>query len=620
MATINAGRNPLMLFLLAVAGVSILMTGIWVGERFMPSAALSKLEVSDWSLRGVADSSQDAQASAARPDGRRDKLPFIRAKLVQDAIKQGDFVTATRISSDTLAASRAKIWTFYPFDDFVKAVSDLSDPFFERDLSAWVDHAPLAPLPRLVRAQYYYDLAWYKRGHRFSTETDKQSQAAFASILQKGAADVSRVLKLDPTSAYGLYLQVNMLRGYGVTSQLSDALDQAIAVYPHYMPLYQIVLSTLQPKWGGDIDMMYAFVDRYGANAPEGSPLKLLPLQLYRYLFETAGTTCYGKRGDAYVSCFQDFMKQTLRPGLEAYAAKALQQFGQMNQYETNAAVGDILSDMISQSGGEPYSGRLLQIAADSYGADPRLVQSGDGNHNFLIDKLVARSWYYKGFYDNAVTKYKEALSHIGAASFPTPEEKDMAVADIYETLAGMYSKYHQPSEMVDAAKAALALDGKAYNRIYLCFGNYQLKQYDAALDECSQITADPESGIEARYWRGLVYQAMKNDQKAIDDLTEVANSQDDRRAQAAIELSMIYFNRKDNKGALDLLNRYPYLYDTAVTAKDTVAVSYNNRCYAYMELGELQKALDDCNASLANGSIPDAFKKKEELVARLSQ
>jgi len=50
------------------------------------------------------------------------------------------------------------------------------------------------------------------------------------------------------------------------------------------------------------------------------------------------------------------------------------------------------------------------------------------------------------------------------------------------------------------------------------------------------------------------------------------------------------------------------------------VAVSYNNRCYAYMELGELQKALDDCNASLANGSIPDAFKKKEELIARLSR
>jgi hypothetical protein len=38
------------------------------------------------------------------------------------------------------------------------------------------------------------------------------------------------------------------------------------------------------------------------------------------------------------------------------------------------------------------------------------------------------------------------------------------------------------------------------------------------------------------------------------------------------------------------------------------------------MELGDLTKALDDCNASLRYGSIPDAFKKKEELVARLSQ
>jgi tetratricopeptide (TPR) repeat protein len=90
--------------------------------------------------------------------------------------------------------------------------------------------------------------------------------------------------------------------------------------------------------------------------------------------------------------------------------------------------------------------------------------------------------------------------------------------------------------------------------------------------------------------------------------------------AGAAIELSMIYFNRKDNKGALDVLNRYLYLYDPAITSKDDVAVGYNNRCYAYMELGELRKALDDCNASLQYGSIPDAFKKKEELVARLSQ
>ena len=111
----------------------------------------------------------------------------------------------------------------------------------------------------------------------------------------------------------------------------------------------------------------------------------------------------------------------------------------------------------------------------------------------------------------------------------------------------------------------------------------------------------------------------MNDGDKAADDFIVVANSQDNRRAGAVIELSMIYFGRKDNKAALDILNRYPFLYDAAITSKDDVAVGYNNRCYAYMELGDLTKALDDCNASLRYGSIPDAFKKKEELVARLS-
>jgi tetratricopeptide (TPR) repeat protein len=365
--------------------------------------------------------------------------------------------------------------------------------------------------------------------------------------------------------------------------------------------------------------MMYAFVERYGADAADGSPRQLLPLQLYRYLLASAGTTCYQKSGDAYLSCFQDFVRQTVRPGLDDSAARALRAFGRANAFETNAAVSEILSAMISQSGADAYSGRLLQVAADSYGVDPRLVQT-PAVDNYVIDELVASSWLFKRFYDNAITKYREALDHLPATRFPTPEQKDLATAEIYENLTMIYSKYQRPADMVDAATTALALDGKASNRIYLCFGNYQVKRYDQAVEECSKITADPNSGVEAHYWRGLVYQAMNESDKAIDDFLVVANSQENRRAGAAIELSMIYFNRKDNKGALDILNRYLYLYDPAITSKDDVAVGYNNRCYAYMELGELRKALDDCNASLQYGSIPDAFKKKEELVARLSQ
>jgi hypothetical protein len=38
------------------------------------------------------------------------------------------------------------------------------------------------------------------------------------------------------------------------------------------------------------------------------------------------------------------------------------------------------------------------------------------------------------------------------------------------------------------------------------------------------------------------------------------------------------------------------------------------------MELGELKKALDDCTQSLRYGSLPDAYRKQQELVKRLGR
>jgi hypothetical protein len=88
--------------------------------------------------------------------------------------------------------------------------------------------------------------------------------------------------------------------------------------------------------------------------------------------------------------------------------------------------------------------------------------------------------------------------------------------------------------------------------------------------------------------------------------------------ASAAIDMSLIYIGRKDYAGAVDVLTRYPNLYNPALTDSYNVAVGYNNRCFAYMQMGELQKAFDDCTASLKYASIPDALSKRQELGARL--
>jgi tetratricopeptide (TPR) repeat protein len=109
----------------------------------------------------------------------------------------------------------------------------------------------------------------------------------------------------------------------------------------------------------------------------------------------------------------------------------------------------------------------------------------------------------------------------------------------------------------------------------------------------------------------------------ALRDFKAVADSPDSFRATAAIDVSMILFDRKDIPGALAALNEYTYLYDAALydaalTAKQSIAVAYNNRCYAYMELGELMKALEDCKTSLKYGNLPDAYRKQLELIKRL--
>jgi hypothetical protein len=86
----------------------------------------------------------------------------------------------------------------------------------------------------------------------------------------------------------------------------------------------------------------------------------------------------------------------------------------------------------------------------------------------------------------------------------------------------------------------------------------------------------------------------------------------------AAINASVLLANDKDYAGMLALLNRYGYLYDERNRSSDDLAVAYNNRCYAYMKLGQPERALQDCDTSLQFGSLPETFSKQKDLMREL--
>lgn len=539
-----------------------------------------------------------------------------KALRVRDAVMAADFATAERITVGVLAHSQLQNWRYYPFDAFVKSVTYEPASQFGQRLSGWVAKNSTDPIPLLLRAEYHLETGWAKRGHDFAANTSAERMAAFAAHMAKALADINAAINLDDRNPYSFWLKLRILQGNGLSQAFLAAFHDAVAKHPAYYPLYDIALSTLQPRWGGSTAAMYAFVDKYAGNAPGFSPLKLLYLDLYRYLLSTASVAC-GTRGGDREKCVVAVMQKAVTPALEQHVVTALQLYDHSDQYQFGVAVKQIVSDMLRTTGGDTYAGAILELAASNMHSDTQLREDKPGGRgNYVVDELVAESWHHKGSYQNEIAKYDEALIHARSQPFPSEEERNSAIAYIFEKLSAVADKRHQFVDMIAFEKAAVTL-GLPWDRHYICYAYYKLKHYAEAVQACTDAINSTGNSI-AWYWRGVAYRDSGKPDNAIRDLAEVADSEGYFAISAAIDLSMIYFNRHQNQNALRVLNKYKFLYDPNRASRSDMAISYNNRCYAYMQLNELKRALDDCTQSLKYGSIPDAFRKQQELVKRL--
>jgi tetratricopeptide (TPR) repeat protein len=607
--TIPAGRSRIYMLVIVIAVTCLVCVTLGLtGYATRPSATSTQ-------LRAI-----EAEVAKLVVKPRRFELTSEKALRVRNAIKQGDYATARRIVADVLANSHLQNWRFYPFSDFIGGIVNVNDTLLEAHLNAWVAQDGNDAIPLLIRAQYYCDTGWFERGGNFIREIQASHLASFGRYMAKAYADVDAALKADNSVPYGFYLKLRIVQAAGTQPQMKSAFDTAIAKFPGYYPLYNIMLTTLEPKWGGTVAAMYAFVERHAGRAPEQSPLKLLYVTLYRDLLNIASGACYPnwRDQDRMAQCVGSAMQKIATPQLEHQVAAALQLYDHTDKYQFGVAVQGLLLDMLKTAGAEAYSGGILQLAASSMHTDTQLAEDKPGDTNYVIDNAVSQSWYMKGFYDNAMQKDREALTAVEATTFPNEEEKALAQADIYQNIAGTYNKGGQYPSMIAYEKAAIALGGRTEFEYLICYGFYRLRNYDEAVRSCSKMIEGDAGNLQARYWRGAAYRDSGRKDAALADFTAVAEAEGSLRASAAIDLSMIHFNAKDVRGALDVLNKYTYLYDPNLVTKSDVAVGYNNRCYAYMQLGELKKALDDCTASLKYGSIPDAFRKQQELLRRI--
>jgi tetratricopeptide (TPR) repeat protein len=118
----------------------------------------------------------------------------------------------------------------------------------------------------------------------------------------------------------------------------------------------------------------------------------------------------------------------------------------------------------------------------------------------------------------------------------------------------------HNYIDMMADQTAAFSAGDETVNAHIVCYGYYQLQDYDDAVRKCGKVLDRDATNMSAHYWRAMAYGKLGKADAALQDLTEVANSKNALRMYAAIEMSMNHFSRNDTKGALDILNSYTYL------------------------------------------------------------
>jgi tetratricopeptide (TPR) repeat protein len=616
----KVGKSRFALGIIAASAVWVILILVVIQYRRPPAAAHPAVHETP-GARVAALVAQRVASLQVPP--KKAILPSDVALQAYDSIKLGDFATADRIAQAVLASSKLTGWRFYPFDSFMNTIFGAgNDPRVESQLREWRERDPQSALAYLVSAQYFETTGWAVRGSDQAAEVPAKDMTLFADDLATAATDARESITLNPHIPWSYLLLLRTVSGNGQSAQVEAAFQQAVHAFPTYYEPYRQRLYTLTPKWGGSVQAMYAFVDDYAGHAPAASPLKLLYLQLYGYIADAAWFDCQSQDGAGATACMQTEMSSMVSRDMGTDMLQALRLYKVSDPIAYSNALWPILGDMASLPRSNDWSGlgAVLQMAGNIMGSDEQLMDK-PGRNNYVLDDINARIWEQIDNTPNVEQKFTEALSDIERTTFPDEAQKDEALATVYDHMTSFAEAGRQYVNIIAYQTAATTVGGSNHSDTpdKTCYAYFELKLYQQAVKECSRLIDGNGNYPRARYLRARSYEQMHDWDAALADFAPIADGADNwLRVGAAIEISVIYGARHDFAGQLASMNSYPYLFDPALQSPDDLAVAFNNRCYAYMQLGRLQEALADCTTSLKYGHIPDAYHKQLELMARL--
>ncbi|MDD2749757.1 hypothetical protein [Acidithiobacillus thiooxidans] len=554
----------------------------------------------------------------------REKTVYAQALKLRQALAQNDFEQANAMLQQSLSHSGFHAGQFQPFSALLRLAAKPGGENLATHLDAWVKADPHNAMPYLLRSVYLDQKGWRIRGTRFANDVLPQHMQEFHRELRLAMADAKQALRLAPDNPYANYLPLWIASGIGMSPAMQQDFAGARKRFPQYYALYSVMLSRLAPKWSGSVVAMLSFVHRYAASKPDNSELSLLYLQLFANLLDDAEIRCTRHNGTTSESCVAQHTQNLIHAKLLQRVDGVLQIYPQVrDKLSYSRILGRILNDISEQGGSvaQHYADQFIQRAAAAMGTNTQLSAENTSQNNFVMDRLTGDIWYRQSHYRNAEKLYRRAVADLGHTDFPSPAQMEAERAKLFQRLANLYyqRKDYQNSAIYQIAagymRGGSGLSG--YSPTF-CGALYHLGLYKQSIGACrAQVQAG--AGDEAIYWLALAHEALHQIPRAQARYRQLAGSESSYRAYSAIQLSVIHAEHHQFQKMLNTLNAYPWLYHQSTdSSRFDIAAAYNNRCYAELHLGHLHAALQDCQASLRYGNLPDAYAKEQEILQRL--
>jgi hypothetical protein len=134
------------------------------------------------------------------------------------------------------------------------------DPANAGYFDQWVKAYPKSFAARVARGAYFYRMAWAARGEEFIANTPPESIERMEGYLAHSRPDLiaSLAMTAKPYLSALYLLNVEMLNGSSKARR--QWLDRGTAIDPNNRRLRVRYMVSLQPRWGGSIDEMRAFI------------------------------------------------------------------------------------------------------------------------------------------------------------------------------------------------------------------------------------------------------------------------------------------------------------------------------------------------------------------------